>query len=619
MTPFGKEISITVAESYWCTARAGWMAAGRLVGTSGQCSRSAAEGKAQLLHAGNDETENLRAPTTHSTGTAYRVSIGVSSNYSILPFPMHALITTSDWSGLADAARNRQPTLLTGSSSPPSSWSAFGNWSAATLSSGSLGSRNIEYEHSSLSAFLGYETDATDAKGLDPSENRANDESVRVRGTMQEFIHRLNYDAKSSTYSYLTVRLEELGADFARDLSPLDGLAIWDDDVHPAGTDEPSLPSTLPRRASVWAGGVNVTTQLHYDLFHNVLVQLIGRKRVTLFPPSTAESFYLYGSLSPRFRKSRVPLPPNFDSWASGASSSSSGLSASALLDFPKAAAALKQGVSVELGPGDALYLPPFVLHHVQALGGAANPRGEGAGGEGGAGGGEGGEGGEGGKAGSPLTVSVNLFSPSHEIDVLDRMMSLAVPFEEAWVYEHRMIRAATVRWLRVAASACLLGEPLQDLGSRGGGGDGFAAAALETFWRELLEGFVTQGGNGLVDAMEAFAHDPKQTCGDEGRESRIVAILDSRAEPFRRRAAELDALARQLPGPTEVVREAVRRQALRRYVETVLFNFVEGTTQDARRFVQYCLLQDARSSGDLDEVDDVHVQVGDMGQQWTM
>ena len=37
----------------------------------------------------------------------------------------------------------------------------------------------------------------------------------------------------------------------------------------------------------------------------------------------------------------------------------------------------------------------------------------------------------------------------------------------------------------------------------------------------------------------------------------------------------------------------------------------------DARRFVQYCLLQDARSSGDLDEVEDV--QVGDMGQQWTM
>ena len=101
LTPFGKEISITVAESYWCTARAGWMAAGRLVGTSGQCSRSAAEGKAQLLHAGNDETENLRAPTTHSTGTAYRVSTVSASRRITVFFLSRCTLSSRRATGLA--------------------------------------------------------------------------------------------------------------------------------------------------------------------------------------------------------------------------------------------------------------------------------------------------------------------------------------------------------------------------------------------------------------------------------------------------------------------------------------------------------------------------------------
>lgn len=62
----------------------------------------------------------------------------------------------------------------------------------------------------------------------------------------------------------------------------------------------------------MWLSSANVSATLHYDTEHNVLVQLVGRKRVTLFPPSQHKRLYLHSALHPSWRqcmcRSCVPL-----------------------------------------------------------------------------------------------------------------------------------------------------------------------------------------------------------------------------------------------------------------------------------------------------------------------
>ena len=121
------------------------------------------------------------------------------------------------------------------------------------------------------------------------------------------------------------------------------------------------------------------------------------------------------------------------------------GLDAVTSRRFPKAERALRRRLTVELSPGDALYIPPFTVHHVTSLGAAS----------------------------SPLTLSLNVFSPSREIEVLDAMAALPLPFKEPWLSDAPLLRAAAARWLRVA-----LGEL------------GLSSAATGAFYEELLEGY---------------------------------------------------------------------------------------------------------------------------------
>jgi hypothetical protein len=40
------------------------------------------------------------------------------------------------------------------------------------------------------------------------------------------------------------------------------------------------------RDAKVWIGSNGTATNLHFDMAHAVIIQIFGRKRVTIFPPS---------------------------------------------------------------------------------------------------------------------------------------------------------------------------------------------------------------------------------------------------------------------------------------------------------------------------------------------
>ena len=118
--------------------------------------------------------------------------------------------------------------------------------------------------------------------------------------------------------------------------------------------------TTTLASAALWLGSGGSVTPLHYDTSHNVYVQLHGAKRFQLLPPSAAAKAHLYPSLHPGYRQSLLDISAPV--LAGYNNSSSSGRAARATLEL--AASAL----TVTLWPGDALILPPYWLHSVEAL-----------------------------------------------------------------------------------------------------------------------------------------------------------------------------------------------------------------------------------------------------------
>lgn len=60
--------------------------------------------------------------------------------------------------------------------------------------------------------------------------------------------------------------------------------------------------------ANLWVAGPGVTTAAHYDSFHNMLVQLSGKKKVVLLPPSAAAALGTYPRPHPSHRQARFDL-----------------------------------------------------------------------------------------------------------------------------------------------------------------------------------------------------------------------------------------------------------------------------------------------------------------------
>ena len=104
---------------------------------------------------------------------------------------------------------------------------------------------------------------------------------------------------------------------------------------------------------SYWHGfsskNFSSTTVLHFDGFHNIFVQIRGRKKILLYPPSNYLSFY------PPIEDSRgladySRVDPNLPN----------------LELFPKFP--WQQRIEVVLQPGEMLYIPPYWWHYVTAV-----------------------------------------------------------------------------------------------------------------------------------------------------------------------------------------------------------------------------------------------------------
>ena len=102
---------------------------------------------------------------------------------------------------------------------------------------------------------------------------------------------------------------------------------------------------------SAWLSSPGARTHTHYDNDRNFFVQLIGRKRFVLWPPNQTQALCAYPRLHPLWHKSRVVFEAP-DARAGTACERYGETSA----------------LSVDVGPGDVLYIPPFYWHTVETL-----------------------------------------------------------------------------------------------------------------------------------------------------------------------------------------------------------------------------------------------------------
>ncbi len=100
----------------------------------------------------------------------------------------------------------------------------------------------------------------------------------------------------------------------------------------------------------IWLGNA-ITTPAHFDEWNNIACVVAGRRRFTLFPPEQIGNLYI------------GPL----DFAPTGAPMSLVNLRAPDFKRFPKFRTALAAARTAELGPGDAIYIPPAWWHHVES------------------------------------------------------------------------------------------------------------------------------------------------------------------------------------------------------------------------------------------------------------
>ncbi len=111
----------------------------------------------------------------------------------------------------------------------------------------------------------------------------------------------------------------------------------------------PILPPAIAPR--IWIGNAT-RAQTHNDHDHNLACVVAGHRRFTLFPPEQLANLYI------------GPM----DHTPSGRAISLASLEEPDFARHPKLAEALKHAQVAEMEPGDALYVPKYWWHHVQAL-----------------------------------------------------------------------------------------------------------------------------------------------------------------------------------------------------------------------------------------------------------
>lgn len=170
----------------------------------------------------------------------------------------------------------------------------------------------------------------------------------------------VGYDASQENFNYghgrisITQGLQRLAA-YSRHAGPVPGLALQSAPVAEC------LPGFRPSHAlalidaavepRIWIGN-KVTTPVHFDESHNVACVVCGARRFTLFAPDQVRNLYI------------GPL----DFAPTGAAMGMARLDRPDDPRYPRLKDALAVAHVADLGPGDAIYMPPLWWHHVESL-----------------------------------------------------------------------------------------------------------------------------------------------------------------------------------------------------------------------------------------------------------
>ncbi|CAK9111919.1 Hypoxia-inducible factor 1-alpha inhibitor (Hypoxia-inducible factor asparagine hydroxylase) [Durusdinium trenchii] len=126
---------------------------------------------------------------------------------------------------------------------------------------------------------------------------------------------------------------------------------LWLDDPFVIKKADDSKDSDL-YKLHLWVGKEGTTTGLHYDVFHNMHVQITGHKRFLLVDADYWDKVYLFPYTHPHSRHSQLDVA---EMNVKGA--------------FPDLETKKIPFKFVDLGPGDMLYIPPNMLHRVLPVG----------------------------------------------------------------------------------------------------------------------------------------------------------------------------------------------------------------------------------------------------------
>jgi hypothetical protein len=169
---------------------------------------------------------------------------------------------------------------------------------------------------------------------------------------------RISYNAAMDGFNFLRNRLplsrviEQIARYSAFENAP--AVAVQSAPIRgcvPGFLDENRMPLLDGVEPRIWLGNA-LTVPAHFDDANNIACVVAGRRRFTLFPPEQIGNLYI----------------GPFDFAPTGAPISLVDLAAPDLARFPRFAEARSHALSADLGPGDAIFIPPLWWHHVQSL-----------------------------------------------------------------------------------------------------------------------------------------------------------------------------------------------------------------------------------------------------------
>ena len=144
--------------------------------------------------------------------------------------------------------------------------------------------------------------------------------------------HTLEGTRKRLLYHHLT--RDGLARDLKAGLEPMENLVYEDGDAN----------------VSVWFSSRGVVAHPHWDRNHNVFVQILGSKRITLIAPKDLDAVHPFPTLHASWAQAQVDLlAPN-------------------VTQFPRVEELEGKCMAITLQAGDLLFIPPYTLHHVHTL-----------------------------------------------------------------------------------------------------------------------------------------------------------------------------------------------------------------------------------------------------------